>query len=172
MSATAEKTDPKLWEQVKKQVTASDKGGKPGQWSARKAQLATQEYKREGGDYEGEKSADNHLQQWQEEDWGTKSGGKSGETGERYLPKKAREHLTADEYRRTTEKKRADTRKGRQFSAQPKDIARKSAADRAAGHAAGRSAGPTKADLMATAQAKNIAGRSRMSKAELEKAVA
>ena len=44
MSATAKKTDPALWEKVKKEVTESDKGGKPGQWSARKAQAATKAY--------------------------------------------------------------------------------------------------------------------------------
>ena len=86
------KTNPKLWDTVKKKVTAADKGGKPGQWSARKAQLAVGEYKAEGGGYEGKKSADNHLSQWTHEEWGTKSGKESGKTGERYLPKAAREN--------------------------------------------------------------------------------
>jgi hypothetical protein len=44
MAGTAKKSDPKLWEKVKKDVTRSSKGGKPGQWSARKAQMAVQEY--------------------------------------------------------------------------------------------------------------------------------
>jgi len=44
-------------------VAAGDKGGRPGQWSARKAQLAVAAYKRAGGDYRGQKSADNHLSQ-------------------------------------------------------------------------------------------------------------
>ena len=35
MSTTAEKTDPKLWEKVKKEVAAGDKGGEKGEWSAR-----------------------------------------------------------------------------------------------------------------------------------------
>lgn len=166
MSAVAEKTDPKLWDKVKRKVTKSDKGGKPGQWSARKAQLATLEYKHEGGGYKGKKAADNHLRQWADEDWGTKSGEASGDTGERYLPKSAREHLSDAEYKRTTAKKRADTRKGKQFSKQPSDIARKTAADRRA------RSGPTKAELMAKARAKNVPGRSTMSKAQLEKAVA
>jgi hypothetical protein len=173
MSAVAEKTDPKLWDKVKTKVVKSAKGGKPGQWSARKAQLATQEYKHEGGHYKGKKTADNHLEQWQEEDWGTKSGRKSGETGERYLPKKAREHLSDAEYKRTTAKKRADSRKGRQFSAQPKDVAAKTARDRKTGHAGMRGrGGPTKAELMQKARAKDIPGRSKMNKAQLEKAVA
>ena len=120
MAATAKRTDPKLWERVKAKITRGSKGGDPGEWSARKAQLAVQEYKARGGGYEGAKAEDNHLRQWQAEEWGTKSGGKSRDTGERYLPKKAREALTEGEYRRTTEKKRADSRKGRQFSKQPR----------------------------------------------------
>ena len=170
MSAIAEKTDPKLWDEVKKHVTDGDKGGKPGQWSARKAQLATQEYKAEGGHYKGKKSADNHLQQWSHEEWGTKSGKKSGDTGERYLPKAAREHLSPEEYKRTTAKKRADTRAGKQFSAQPKDVAAKTASDRETGHAA---PGPdaTKAQLMEAARRRKVPGRSKMTKAELAKAV-
>lgn len=168
MSGSAEKDDPKLWDKVKKEVTASDKGGKPGQWSARKAQLAVHEYKEEGGGYKGEKSADNHLAQWTAEEWGTKSGHASGETGERYLPKKAREALTADEYARTTRKKRADTRKGKQFSAQPADVAEKTAAFHRPPHEPGSD---TRAALYAQAKAKNIPGRSRMTKAELASAL-
>ena len=167
MSATAEKSNPKLWEKVKKEVTASDKGGKPGQWSARKAQLAVHEYKDEGGGYKGKKSADNHLTEWTEEDWGTKSGQESGKTGERYLPKKAREALSKDEYARTTAKKRADTRKGRQHSAQPKDVAEKTAPYRENGH------GPSdsKAALYAEAKKRDIPGRSKMNRNQLLKAL-
>lgn len=47
--------------------------------------------------------------------------------GERYLLKKAREALSAEDYKRTSEKKREDTKKGKQFSAQPKSIAKKTA---------------------------------------------
>ena len=47
----AKRTHPKLWEKIKKQVTQGDKGGKPGQWSARKAQLCVQIYKKAGGRY-------------------------------------------------------------------------------------------------------------------------
>ena len=163
MAKTAKKTDPKLWEKVKEEVTESDKGGKPGQWSARKAQLAVHDYKAEGGGYEGEKSADNHLAQWTREDWGTKSGEESGKSGERDLPEKAREALSDDEYRRTTEKKQADTRKGRQHSAQPADVAGRTGAVR---HASERD-GMTRAALLQEASKAGIAGRSRMKKAEL-----
>ena len=51
-----------------------------GSGRARKAQMAVQEYKKEGGGYVGPKSEDNSLVKWTEEDWGTKSGEKSTET--------------------------------------------------------------------------------------------
>ena len=102
MASTARRTDPELWEEVKAEVTAGGKGGRKGQWSARKAQVAVQAYQQRGGGYEGPKRADNSLRQWTEEDWGTKSGRKSGKTGERYLPKQARAALSDEEYARTT----------------------------------------------------------------------
>jgi hypothetical protein len=76
----------------------------------------------------------NSLDSWTKEDWGTKSGlhstqGKKA-TGERYLPKKAREALTDEEYARSTAKKRAAARKGQQFSKQPKDVAKKTSQHR------------------------------------------
>lgn len=135
MAGTARRTNPELWETVKAEVTAGEKGGHAGQWSARKAQFAVQEYKRRGGGYEGGKKKDNSLKQWTDEDWGTKSGKKSTETGERYLPKEARESLSKQEYDKTTAKKRKDTRKGKQFSSQPEDVAKKTAKHRKTGSA-------------------------------------
>lgn len=132
MAARAERSDPELREKVKRRVTRGSKGGDKGEWSARKAQLAVQEYKKAGGGYRGGKSADNSLDKWTKEEWGTRSGKPSGKTGERYPPKRARETLSRSEHDRTTAKKRADTRKGRQHSAQPKDVARKTAAARKA----------------------------------------
>jgi hypothetical protein len=162
MGKTSKKTDPELWMKIKEDVTEGDKGGRPGQWSARKAQMAVQEYKKEGGGYVGPKSADNSLVEWTEEDWGTKSGGKSTETGERYLPKEAREALSPREYAETTEKKRRDTQEGRQFSRQPGAIARKTAAYRE---------GPRKDELMREARRLGVKGRSAMTKDELSRAV-
>ena len=163
VAATAEKTRPALWEAVKARVMAGDKGGRAGQWSARKAQLAVHEYKAEGGGYVGQKTRDNHLEQWTREDWGTKSGQESGETGERYLPKAARDRLSDTEYRRTTEKKRADTRRGKQNSAQPKDVAAKTSAARRETESV--------AGLRRLAAARGVLGRSRMRKAELLEAL-
>ena len=61
---SAVKTDPAKWKRIVSQVKASGKGGSPGQWSARKAQLATQKYQKAGGGYKGPKSADNSLAKW------------------------------------------------------------------------------------------------------------
>jgi len=159
MTETAKKTDPALWQKIKDKIERGSKGGKPGQWSARKAQLAVHDYKAAGGGYKGEKSPDNHLKQWSDEDWGTKSGESSAKTGERYLPQKARASLDEKEYARTTAKKRADTRKGKQFSAQPADIAAKTADARL------HSLPVT--ELRKRAAAHAIAGRARMRKSEL-----
>ena len=65
------------------------------------------------------------LRAWTKQDWGTKSGKKSSETGERYLPKAARDALTPAEYAATTAKKRKDTAAGKQVSKQPEKIAKK-----------------------------------------------
>ena len=165
--STAKKTDPQLWQKVKSEVTEGDKGGRPGQWSARKAQLATREYQEQGGGYAGKRRADNSLKQWSDEDWGTASGRKSTETGERYLPRRAREALSDEEYRATTAKKRADTRRGKQFSRQPARIATKTARHRSGD---GRDR-PTRAELYAEARRRDLPGRSKMSKAELQRAL-
>ena len=70
------------------------------------------------------------LKAWGKQKWRTKSGKKSSETGERYLPEKAIKSLSAREYARTTAKKRRDKAKGKQFSKQPKSIAKKTKAYR------------------------------------------
>lgn len=76
------------------------------------------------------KKSQRSLRSWTTQDWGTKSGKKSSETGERYLPKKAIESLSDSEYAATTAKKRKDTAAGKQHSKQPKKTARKTRAYR------------------------------------------
>jgi len=75
------------------------------------------------------KKSQQSLKDWTKEDWGTKSGKPSTQgpqaTGERYLPKSARESLSSSEYAATSAKKRADTAAGKQFSKQPENIAKK-----------------------------------------------
>ena len=71
------------------------------------------------------KKSQRSLKAWTQQKWRTKSGKKSSETGERYLPEKAIKSLSSAEYAATTKKKREDTKKGKQHSKQPKKIAKK-----------------------------------------------
>ena len=74
------------------------------------------------------------LRAWTRQKWRTKSGKPSTQgseaTGERYLPESAIKSLSASEYSRSTRAKRAALRKGKQFSKQPKDVAKKTKAHR------------------------------------------
>jgi len=66
-------TKPGLRERIKDRVMASTKGGKAGQWSARKAQLLAQEYEKAGGGYRGGKGkSQKSLEKWGKEKWMTK----------------------------------------------------------------------------------------------------
>lgn len=65
------------------------------------------------------------LKAWGKQKWTTKSGKKSSETGERYLPEKAIKALSSAEYAATTKAKREGTKAGKQFVAQPKSVAKK-----------------------------------------------
>ena len=65
------------------------------------------------------------LKAWGDQKWTTKSGKKYSETGERYLPKKAIENMSSQEYAATTKAKREGKKKGKQFVKQPKKIAQK-----------------------------------------------
>ena len=65
------------------------------------------------------------LKAWGDQKWTTKSGKKSSETGERYLPKNAIENMSSQEYAATTKAKREGKKKGKQFVKQPKKIAQK-----------------------------------------------
>lgn len=67
------------------------------------------------------------LKNWTKQKWRTKSGKPSAKTGERYLPEKAIKSLTSAEYAATTRAKRKGKAAGKQFVAQPKSIAKKTA---------------------------------------------
>ena len=66
-------TKPDTRERIKDRIMAGSKGGKPGQWSARKAQLLAQEYEKAGGGYRGGKGkSQKSLEKWGKEKWMTK----------------------------------------------------------------------------------------------------
>ncbi len=97
-------TKPKLRARLKDELQAGTKGGKKGQWSARKAQLLVNRYEKAGGGYRGEKGErQKHLSSWGEQQWQDCG-------GERYLPKLAWQVLTKKEREATN----AQKSKGRQ----------------------------------------------------------
>jgi hypothetical protein len=106
-------TDPELRARLKEEIKAGDRGGRPGQWSARKSQLLTSEYEKAGGGYvhEGERTASQeHLQEWTRQDWHTADGGdraRGSDGTRRYLPDAAWELLSDEEKRATDAAKEA-----------------------------------------------------------------
>ncbi len=111
-------TKPELRDSIKKKVTAEDKGGKPGQWSARKAQLVTNEYKAAGGGFKKKQTASQKsLEDWGAEKWTTADGKKAQRKGgtTRYLPEKAWDKLSDQQKAATNEKKQRGSRSGKQF---------------------------------------------------------
>ena len=73
------------------------------------------------------KNPQQSLKDWGAQKWSTKSGKPSSQTGERYLPQAAIKSLTSAEYAATTKAKKQGTAAGKQFVAQPKAIAKKTA---------------------------------------------
>lgn len=134
-SSSATYTKPALRDRLKREIMAGDKGGEPGQWSARKSQLLAAAYKKAGGGYKttkGKKAApQKHLDAWTDETWTTADGKPAARDGEtaRYLPEKAWDELTPAQKKATDAKKRAGSKKGEQFVANTKaaKAARKSA---------------------------------------------
>lgn len=118
MPKIAKRTNPELWEHCKQEALE-----KMEKFSARAMQYAVKLYKERGGEYVGTKSEENSLVKWTKEDWGY-----TGEPGQsRYLPKKAREHLTVGEKIATDRAKNKGTKEGNQWVSQPKRIAKKTA---------------------------------------------
>ena len=111
-------TKPTLREKLKRKIMASNKGGRPGQWSARKSQMLAKQYKAAGGGYrkpQGRTASQRSLTRWTKQDW--KPAGKGGV----YLPKRAISALKSTpkgraKLRAANVKKRTATKQGRQTS--------------------------------------------------------
>lgn len=113
-------TMPEVRERIKNRIMAGDKGGKAGQWSARKAQLLAIEYRKAGGGYKGGlRKTQRSLKKWTREKWTTSDGKpairKNGTR--RYLPSSAWSRLTPAQRAATNRKKIIGSRQGNQFVA-------------------------------------------------------
>ena len=107
-------SEPELRERLKEEIKAGDRGGRPGQWSARKSELLTREYEKQGGGYKTSRdelaASQKHLKDWEREEWETAEGSgtaRRGDETKRYLPKAAWEKLTPKERKETDAKKRS-----------------------------------------------------------------
>jgi hypothetical protein len=124
--SVAIKRNPELWARIVAKVKSENTGGTmPGQWSARKAQIAVKRYKDSGGTYVGSISRSNSLHRWTKQNWRTRSGAPSHISGERYLPAKAIQSLSPKEYERVSASKRRAMRLGHQYSPMPRSIINK-----------------------------------------------
>ena len=126
--SSAKKTKEAMWKRIVASVKSGGKGGRPGQWSARKAQLATARYKKAGGGYRGKKSSSNKLTKWSKQKWDYVSKGdkkKPKSKRGRYLPESVRKSLSSSEKSATNRRKKAATAKGKQKAKYTKMIAAK-----------------------------------------------
>lgn len=121
-----ERTNQKMWKKIVRDIKKSNKGGRPGQWSARKAQLAVSIYKKQGGRYKSRKRNKNSLYRWTKQKWRTRSGKPSivgpNATGERYLPEKVIRKTSRKLYNYSSRLKRMSIRNGKQYSKQPQRL--------------------------------------------------
>ncbi len=112
-------TKPDLREKIKAEILGGDKGGKPGQWSARKAQMVAHEYERQGGGYkQPPDEKQQSLKEWGDEHWTTADGKpavREGGKTARYLPEEAWAKLTPGQKRATNRKKLEGSEHGEQF---------------------------------------------------------
>ena len=128
MSKTAKRTNEKMWKSIVASVKSGSSGGRPGQWSARKAQIATKRYKKRGGGYKGAKSSSNRLSKWSKQKWDYVSKGdekKPRAKRGRYLPESVRKSLSPSQKASTNRKKRAASTAGKPRAKYSKSVARK-----------------------------------------------
>ncbi len=128
---TATKKNPAKWKRIVARIKAGSKGGPKGKWSAIKANLATQAYKKAGGKYSGPKKKSNSLKRWNGERWDyvdkkdRKDKKKPASKKGRFLPKKVRESLTPAEKKRTNAAKKKANASGKPKAKYSKSVASK-----------------------------------------------
>ncbi len=166
-------TKPDLRETLKEEIKQSDKGGKKGQWSARKSQLLVQEYEKQEGGYKDQKKdkAARSLEEWSDQNWQTdegKANARQKRKTKRYLPEEVWNQLSDKEKKEAERSKNKASWQGDQQAAWTPAIKR---AMREAGYQPGQKQASSKKELYEQAKSLDIKGRSKMSKKELQSAV-
>lgn len=168
-------TKPDLRRQLKEDIKQSDKGGEPGQWSARKSQLLVQAYEKHGGDYKKDKKDDTakSLEEWTQQNWQTVEGderARKNNITQRYLPEAVWNRLSEEEKKEAERTKEKGSKQDEQYVGWTPAIKRAMAE---AGYAPDLSEeeGVSKEELYEKAKNLEISGRSKMNKPELQEAV-
>lgn len=172
-------TKPDLRREIKEELMESDKGGRPGQWSARKSQMLVQRYEDQGGGYKKEHKDEDakSLEKWTNQNWQTSDGSAFADDGDkmkRYLPERAWDLLSEEEKEKAEKKKERGDQDGKQFV--ENTIAAK-AARAYVDHGDATDLNREqlmqlkKDELMELAQKHDITGRSSMRKATLAKSL-
>ncbi len=166
-------TEPDLRREIKDELMKSDKGGEPGQWSARKSQMLVQVYERRGGGYREQKKdeAAQSLEAWTAQGWQTIEGSADADddgTMRRYLPAKVWAMLTDEQAKQAEQTKIESSEDGQQYADWPEFIER---AMVAAGFTENAHADPSLDDLQRWARGLDISGRSGMNKQQLVDAI-
>ena len=164
-------TKPELRRKLKAELMRSSKGGRPGQWSARKSQLLVKAYERAGGGYRrgGTRKEAVSLHAWTEQDWQTREGhADARDRGgmHRYLPQEAWRRLTPKQREEAERSKRRADRQGEARVSWPPAVTR---VMRELASESGEE--ETKTELYLRAKALGIRGRSKMNKQQLQTAL-
>ncbi len=166
-------TKPQLRRDIKHEIMAGDKGGDPGQWSARKSQLLVHEYEKRGGGYKNDKkdAAAKSLEAWSDQAWQTRDGSANADRPDgmkRYLPEAVWALLLeADQKEAEQSKAKADD-KDKQFADWPEAVRN---VMHELGYTDGSGLGVSKEYLSRRAAELEIDGRSSMTKDELREAI-
>ena len=165
-------TKPDLRREIKEELMQSDKGGDPGEWSARKSQLLVQEYEKRGGGYKDDEKdeAAKSLEEWTDQNWQTSGGTADADQEDgmkRYLPRDAWALLTEDAREKANKTKDKVDDAGEQTAEWP-DIVKRVMVEI---DAIDGGKGLTKEELYDRAQELDVEGRSSMSKDELKEAI-
>lgn len=188
-------TNPELRRRLKEEILQSDKGGKPGQWSARKSQILVREYEEQGGDYKSDErdEAAQSLIEWEEQDWQTEEGddrAREGKVTKRYLPKAVWDKLSETEKQEAERVKEEASKKGiqhvdwtpavkRAMQEYEQEFQHEHELDESAHHQSSKRSNEqsheeddrTKEELYEQAKELHISGRSKMNREELIEAI-
>lgn len=168
-------TDPDLRREIKEDIKQSDRGGKPGQWSARKSQMLVREYENQGGAYKEDKKdeAAKSLEQWSEQDWQTRAGdekARGDDSTKRYLPKEAWDKLDEAEKEEAERTKEKASKEGKQHVEWTPAV-KKAMSEVERGANQTHRQEQTKNELYEKARELDVEGRSQMNKPELSQAI-